>query len=188
METLETKRLSLERWDERHRERWRLICRDPEVMRFIGSGRLWETAKADEVFDGMLAHWRDHGFGWRSVLDTASGEWLGFVGPNMVGPGVQGVAPEEVEIGWWLLRLAWGRGYASEAASAARDEGVRASGPRSDDRSPSAREPRLGPRGGEDRDEPGTRGNGAARRDAAHLLPRACRLGASVKQQGVAAH
>jgi len=123
VDTLETERLSLERWDERHRERWRSICRGSEVMRFIGSGQLWESAKADEVFDRMLAHWREHRFGWRSVLDAVSGKWLGFVGPNMVGPGVESVAPDEVEIGWWLLRSAWGRGYASEAASAARDEG-----------------------------------------------------------------
>lgn len=122
-EALETERLLLERWAERHRDPWRLICRDPEVMRFIGRAQLWETTKADEVFEGMLAHWREHGFGWRSVLDKAGREWLGFVGLNVLGSGVEGVAPEEIEIGWWLLRSAWGRGYASEAASAARDEG-----------------------------------------------------------------
>jgi [ribosomal protein S5]-alanine N-acetyltransferase len=123
VKTLETERLLLDRWDERHREPWRLICLDPEVMRFIGPGQLWETAKADEVFDGMLGHWQEHDFGWRSVLDSASGEWLGFVGLNIVGPGVEGVASEDVEIGWWLVPSAWGRGYASEGASAARDEG-----------------------------------------------------------------
>jgi len=91
-------------------------------MSFIGLGQLWDTAKADEVFDRMLGHWHERGFGWRSVLDRASWEWLGFVGLNVVGPG-KGVAPEEVEIGWWLVRSAWGRGYASEGAAAARDEG-----------------------------------------------------------------
>jgi ribosomal-protein-alanine N-acetyltransferase len=100
-----------------------LLCRDPEVMRFIGPGQLWEPAVADEVFDAMLAHWREHGFGWRSVLDPASGDWLGFVGLNIVGHGVDGVAPDEVEIGWWLVHSAWGRGYASEGAAGLRDEG-----------------------------------------------------------------
>ena len=66
-ETLETARLLLERSSERHRDSWRLICRDPEVMRFVGRGESWETAKADALFDSMLAHWREHGFGWRSV-------------------------------------------------------------------------------------------------------------------------
>jgi RimJ/RimL family protein N-acetyltransferase len=91
-------------------------------MRSIGDGQTWETAKADEVFDGIVAHWREHGFGWRSVLERATGEWLGLVGLNVAGPG-KGVAPDEVEIGWWLVRPAWGRGYASEGATAARNDG-----------------------------------------------------------------
>ena len=123
MKALETKRLLLEQWNDQRREAWQSICRDREVMRYIGTAETWDSAKANDVFDGVLAHWREHNFGWRSVLDKASGQWLGFVGLNVVGPGVEGVAPEEVEIGWWLIRSAWGRGYASEGASAARDEG-----------------------------------------------------------------
>lgn len=74
-------------------------------MRFIGTGDVWEAEKADEVFDGMLAHWQEHGFGWRSLLDSETGEWLGFAGLNFVGPG--GVGAGQVEIGWWLVRAAW---------------------------------------------------------------------------------
>jgi RimJ/RimL family protein N-acetyltransferase len=123
LKTLQTKRLSLEAWNEQYREPWRTICRDPEVMRFIGAGEVWETAEADDVFDRMVAHWREYGFGWRSLLLKTTNAWLGFAGLNVVGPGVEGVAAEEVEIGWWLIRSAWGQGYATEAASAVRDEG-----------------------------------------------------------------
>jgi ribosomal-protein-alanine N-acetyltransferase len=119
----ETKRLLLEPWEGRHRAAWRAICRVPEVMRFVGRGELWDEVKADAVFDRMLAHWREHGFGWRSTLNRTTGEWLGFVGLSFVGPGVETVDPEHVEIGWWIVPSAWGRGYASEAAAAARDEG-----------------------------------------------------------------
>jgi RimJ/RimL family protein N-acetyltransferase len=121
--TLETERLSLEPWNERHRTAWRLICRDPEVMRFIALGTIWETDKADEVFDRTLAHWHKHGFGWRPVLDKANGNWLGFVGLNHIGPGIEGVVSNDVEIGWWIISAAWGRGYATEGAVAIRDEG-----------------------------------------------------------------
>jgi RimJ/RimL family protein N-acetyltransferase len=123
VERLETERLSLEPWHERHRAAWRRICRDPEVMRFIALGKIWETDKADEVFDAALAHWQEHGFGWRSALDGASGDWLGFVGLNRLGPGTEGIAPDEIEIGWWIVRSVWGRGYASEGATRIRDEG-----------------------------------------------------------------
>jgi RimJ/RimL family protein N-acetyltransferase len=92
-------------------------------MRFIGSGRIWSAAEADEVFERALAHWREHEFGWRSLLDKASGEWFGFAGLNHRAPGATEMAPDEVEIGWWLVRRAWGRGIATEAASQVRDEG-----------------------------------------------------------------
>ena len=123
MNALETDRLVLEPWDEQHRKAWRLICRDSEVMRFIASGEIWETDKADDVFDRTLVHWREHCFGWRSALDKANGSWLGFVGLNYIGPGIEKVAPNDVEIGWWIIRAAWGRGYATEGAAAIRDEG-----------------------------------------------------------------
>ena len=122
MLTLETERLSLEPWDERYRKDWRTICRDPEVMRFIALGTIWESDKADDVFERTLSHWSEHGFGWRSALDKASGDWLGFVGLNYIGRGIEGVAPNDVEIGWWIIRAAWGRGYATEGARAIRDE------------------------------------------------------------------
>lgn len=123
MRTLETGRLLLEPWDERWREDWRLICRDPEVMRFIARGEVWDTERADEVFDRALSHWREHGFGWRSALEKATESWLGFVGLNYIGPGIEGVEPGEVEIGWWIVRPAWRRGFATEGALAIRDEG-----------------------------------------------------------------
>jgi RimJ/RimL family protein N-acetyltransferase len=118
----ETQRLLLEPWDERHRSSWRLICRDAEVMRYIGRGQVWEREKADEVFGQALAHWQDHGFGWRSAHDKATGDWLGFVGLNYIESDTQGLGTDEVEIGWWIIRAAWGRGYASEGAAAIRDE------------------------------------------------------------------
>ncbi len=93
-------------------------------MRFIGSGETWDTAKADEVFDRALRHWQELGFGWRSALEKASGDWLGFVGLNRIGAWIEGVAPDEIEIGWWIVRAVWSRGYASEGAAAVRDEGL----------------------------------------------------------------
>ena|GEM_PF-4532950 len=121
VDTLETQRLLLEPWHERHRDVWHRICRDPEVMRFIDLGEVWGVDRADAVFDTALAHWREHGFGWRSALEKATGKWLGFVGLNQIGPGIEAIAPEEVEIGWWIVRASWSRGYASEGAVRIRD-------------------------------------------------------------------
>ncbi len=119
---LVTDRLVLEPWHPRHRAAWRQLCREPAVMRYVGSGETWDSAEADDLLDAMVAHWQEHGFGWRSALHWATGTWLGCVGLNRVGPGLAGVDPDEVEIGWWLVRPAWGHGYASEGAAAVVEE------------------------------------------------------------------
>jgi RimJ/RimL family protein N-acetyltransferase len=119
---LVTRRLILEPWHPRHRAAWRQLCREPAVMRFIGAGETWSTARADDVFDAMVAHWQEHGFGWRSALHWATGTWLGCVSLNRLDAGAAGTHGDEAEIGWWLVRPAWGHGYASEGAAAVVDE------------------------------------------------------------------
>jgi RimJ/RimL family protein N-acetyltransferase len=113
-----TERLVLEPWHPRHRAAWRQLCREPAVMRYIGPGETWGTARADEVFDAMVAHWQEQGFGSRSALHWATGTWLGCVSLHRLDTEAAGTPGGEVEIGWWLVRPAWGHGYASEGAAA----------------------------------------------------------------------
>jgi RimJ/RimL family protein N-acetyltransferase len=50
-----------------------------------------------------------------SVIEKSSGRWIGRVGP---------IHPEGWpgdEVGWGLIREAWGRGYATESAAACMD-------------------------------------------------------------------
>ncbi len=59
--------------------------------------------------------WALRGYGMFSAIERSTGRWLGRVGPNH---------PEGwpgTEIGWALVRDAWGRGYATEAAAASID-------------------------------------------------------------------
>ena len=89
--------------------------RDPEVTRFVSGP--WRDPAAHEAF-------------LRSRIETSFGEGLGYwsIFPKskvMSGPGrfagwillipYDGHGPE-VEIGWRLIRSAWGRGFAAEAA------------------------------------------------------------------------
>ena len=72
-----------------------------------------ETWAAWTLFASDLGHWHLHGFGWWTIDDGA--------GPA----GICGVhhPPNhaEAELGWSLWDRALGRGYATEAAAAARD-------------------------------------------------------------------
>lgn len=64
-------------------------------------------------FASYLGHWQIRGFGWFSVFEKSSGDWVGRVGPWM---------PEGwpgLECGWSIRSAHWGKGYAPEAAIAA---------------------------------------------------------------------
>lgn len=66
-------------------------------------------------FLAMAGAWTIQGFGMFSVIEKASGDWIGRIGPWRPDgwPGS--------EVAWGLASRAWGQGYATEAASAAID-------------------------------------------------------------------
>jgi RimJ/RimL family protein N-acetyltransferase len=89
---------------------------DPEVMEFFPS--VLPPSESDAFVDRIERHFEEHGYGLWAV--ESIGGFIGFVGlwavPLSLPP-----APS-VEIGWRLTRSAWGRGYATEAALAVRDD------------------------------------------------------------------
>lgn len=94
-------------------EDWARLMAEPESARFIGG--VQPRAAAWRGFLTMVGAWQIQGFGMFSVIERASGQWLGRVGPWQ---------PEGwpgTEVGWGLLSEFQGRGYAQEAAAASID-------------------------------------------------------------------
>ena len=94
------------------------LLADVEAARFIGGDA--PRAGAWRRFLQQPGAWFVQGFGMFSVLDRATGEWLGQTGPWR---------PEGWpgnEIGWAFRRAAWGQGYATEATRAAIDWALKA--------------------------------------------------------------
>ncbi len=86
---------------------------DADVATFLTAEKTPDT-RADRwrQFASYLGHWQIRDFGWFSVIEKDSGEWVGRVGPWM---------PEGwpgLECGWSIKREHWGKGYAPEAAIA----------------------------------------------------------------------
>ncbi|QVQ50035.1 GNAT family N-acetyltransferase [Spiractinospora alimapuensis] len=121
MESLETARLILAPWEDRFREELVQLSADPQVVRFVLNGQTWSREFATRRHQAHIDHWARHGFGWRGMLERGSGEFLGVAAINLLLAPLPGVDPEALEIGWWISPRAWGRGIATEAATAIRD-------------------------------------------------------------------
>lgn len=92
------------------------INSDPEIVRYaegVVPSSIDETL--DHLRAGPLADYADRGYGRWAVLERAAGQLVGMCGPKLL------PALGEVEIGYRIQRDRWGRGYATEAAAAARD-------------------------------------------------------------------
>ena len=114
--TIETERLILRPPRTEDFDSWCAFHADEEVMRHLGGVQgpelTWRSMCA------MTGAWTIEGFSMFSVIEKATGEWVGRLGPwRPYGwPGT--------EVGWGLVRSAWGKGYASEGAAAAMDYAV----------------------------------------------------------------
>jgi RimJ/RimL family protein N-acetyltransferase len=115
---LNTERTRLRCWQDSDRSAFAAMNAHPEVMHDLGGpiGR----EKSDAKLDRYAAVFETHGYG-RWVIERRDGVFLGYAG---LMPAADGHAlGAHVEIGWRLVRSAWGQGYASEAAQAALRDG-----------------------------------------------------------------
>lgn len=115
--TLKTDRLVLRPWRKEDRDVFAALNADPEVMRDLG-GPMNRRA-SDAKLDRYRASFEQHGFG-RMAIEEKDGTFVGYAGV-MPAAYDHPLAPHE-QIGWRLVRSAWGKGYATEAARAALDD------------------------------------------------------------------
>jgi RimJ/RimL family protein N-acetyltransferase len=116
---LTTERLRLRRWRPDDEPNITTLSADPEVARYLGPN-------AGPYVERYERHWHEHGFGLWALERLDQDGCIGFVGiarPTWLPP-----VAHRIEIGWRLAHAEWGRGYATEAARAARDHAADALG------------------------------------------------------------
>ena len=111
---IETERLLLRPFAPADVENHVEMMADPLVAKTLtADGNLRSRGEEWRLAAALIGHWAIRGYGFFSVIEKSTGEWVGRVGPWR---------PEGwpgVECGWSMRSAAWGKGYAPEAAIAA---------------------------------------------------------------------
>ncbi len=113
---IETERLILRAPEAGDFPAWAEFMGDAEAARYIGGQMPASTAWRG--FATMAGSWALKGYGMFSMIEKASGQWVGRAGPW---------SPHDwpgTEVGWGIARPFWGKGLALECAVASMDFAV----------------------------------------------------------------
>jgi ribosomal-protein-alanine N-acetyltransferase len=117
-DSFSTARLHAERLTPDHMADLRAMDRDPQFMAFLGGPR--DDAATAAYLARNLQHWTDYGFGLWILREAATQSVAGrAVLRHLL---VEG--GDEVELGYAFFAEFWGRGLATEIATACRDFGL----------------------------------------------------------------
>jgi RimJ/RimL family protein N-acetyltransferase len=111
--SIETARLILRPTERQDFEPWAAFMADEAAARYLGG--VQSRSQAWRGFMSVAGAWAMAGYAMFSVVEKETGRWVGRLGPWMPAdwPGT--------EVGWGVIRDCWGRGYATEGATAAID-------------------------------------------------------------------
>lgn len=110
---LETDRLVIRPWQPADRPAFAALTNDAEVMRYVHGGLPYTEQETDEFFARQARQLAEHELCMGAMIEKSSERIVGIAGAQPLG------TTGDLEIGWWLARDVWRRGYATEAGGAA---------------------------------------------------------------------
>lgn len=114
---LETSRLRLRCPSEADRASFAALNAHPEVMKDLGGSI--SRDESDRKLDHYSTTFSQYGYG-RWMIENRDGNFIGYAG--VMPSHAEHPLGVHDEVGWRLIRSAWGNGYATEAAQAALDD------------------------------------------------------------------
>lgn len=115
---LETARLRMRGYQASDFAAWVAMWQDPAYYRYLNP----EPLATEEIWRTLLrsaGHWAVMGFGFWALEEKASGQFVGAVGYFDLKRNIEPPLGDAPEMGWVLAPALHGRGYASEAVTAA---------------------------------------------------------------------
>ena len=110
----QTPRIRLRCWRVSDRDAFAIMHEHPDVMRDRGGP--FNRQQSDAKFDRYVASFEQHGF-TRWAIERLNGDFIGYAG--IMSRLSDHLLGGHIDVGWRLVRSAWGYGYATEAARAA---------------------------------------------------------------------
>jgi RimJ/RimL family protein N-acetyltransferase len=92
---------------------------DPVVMRFLGKGDILTEEESWKRFLGVMGHWALNGYGTWAVEERTTARLIGSLGYADKKRPAEHPASGAPEMGWSFVAAAHGKGFASEALTAA---------------------------------------------------------------------
>lgn len=112
--TIATRRLVLRQWRPQDKEPFAELNADPDVMEHFP--HTLSRSQSDDMLDRVTTDLAENGRGLWATEVEETGTFIGFIGLNA--PRFDTAFTPCIEVGWRLARHAWGKGYASEGATA----------------------------------------------------------------------
>ena len=116
---VETDRLLLREFVMDDAEVFFKMISDPDVTRYTGDGGKTLDEAKDGLEERLFRDYQKHGFGRWATVDKSTGMVIGFAGLKYLDD------LAEVDLGYRFFKEHWGQGFATEAAKAVLDHGIR---------------------------------------------------------------
>ncbi|MFC4729917.1 GNAT family N-acetyltransferase [Coralloluteibacterium thermophilus] len=125
MDILHTERLLLRRFTPHDARAYRPLVSDPRVLRHTGEAPIEDVESVRRLLlERPIRDYAVHGFGRLACIEKDSGHLIGFCGLKRLED------LGEIDIGYRFIPACWGKGYATEAATAVIRQHVDRFGPR----------------------------------------------------------
>lgn len=111
MNIIETDRVFLRDWVLDDWTRFRNLASDLRVLKYIGTSEPWSDERTKRFVEGGIRESAKRGWVMWPVISKEDWRFAGICG-------FDNGFPPDVELGWWLAPQYWGRGIATEMASA----------------------------------------------------------------------